>query len=100
MDIEEISVIIWCWHDLQTDATQLRVLRVDTGEEVHLNESSFLLRISTDMDVSVTRCFIRHIASGREVYIQSSRKLQEFVKSCLLSAGGTTEPTDSDTTGV
>ena len=100
MDIEEISIIIWCWHDLQTDTSKLRVVSVNTGEAVHLNDSSFLLRISIASDASVMRCFIRHMASGREVYIQSSRKLREFVKACLLSDGGTTEPTDSDTTGA
>jgi hypothetical protein len=100
MDNEEISIIIWCWHDLRTDAPQLRLVRVDTGEDVPLRDNSFLLRISIDAKVSVTRCYIRHIASGREVYIQSSRKLREFVKACLLINGGTTEPTDSDTTGA
>src|SRR2546423_1194412 len=100
MDIEEISVIIWCWHDLQTDTSNLRVVSVNTGEAVHLNDSSFLLRISVDRRAPLLRCFIRHIVSGREVYIQSSRKLREFVEACLLSDGGTTEPTDSDTTGA
>jgi hypothetical protein len=84
MGNEEFSIIIWCWHDSQTDVTQLRLVRVDTSEEVPLKDGSFLLRISKDAQTSVVRCFIRHIASGREAYIQSSSNLYAFVKACLL----------------
>jgi hypothetical protein len=84
MGTETFSAILWCWRDLETDAFQLRVVRVDTGEEVHLKDGSFLLRISMDADASVLRCFVRHIASGREVYVQSGLRLREFVKACLL----------------
>ncbi len=84
MGTETFSVILWCWRDLETDAFQLRVVRVDTGEEVHLKDGSFLLRISMDTDASVLRCFVRHIASGREVYVQSGLRLREFIKACLL----------------
>ncbi|SRR6266571_1159672 len=86
MSGETFSAILWCWHNLQTDAFQLRVVRVDTGEEVHLKDGSFLLRISMDADVPVLRCFVRHIASGREVYVQSGLRLREFVKACLLNS--------------
>jgi hypothetical protein len=85
MDNEELSVIVWCWSDLQTEATLLRMVSVATGEEVHLNSGSFLLRISIDAKASVTRCFIRHIASGREAYIQGGPNLRAFVKDCLLN---------------
>lgn len=84
MSTETFSAILWCWRDLQTDAFQLRVVRVDTGEEVRLNDGSFLLRVSMDTDASVLRCFVRHMASGREVYVQSGLGLREFVKACLL----------------
>jgi hypothetical protein len=82
---EEFSVIVWCWPDLQTNATQLRVVNVATGEEVHLNNGSFLLRISIDAIASVTRCHIRHITSGRDAYVQGGPKLRAFVKDCLLN---------------
>lgn len=91
MDNEEISIIMWCWHDLRTDATQLRLVRVDTSEDVALSDGSFLLRISMKKDASVVRCYIRHIASGREAYIQGGQKLRTFIKTCLLD-GGTQEP--------
>ena len=85
MENEELSIIIWCWPDLQTNAAQLRVVSVATREEVHLNSGSFLLRISIDAKASVTRCFIRHIASGREAYVQGGPNLRAFVKGCLLN---------------
>ena len=84
MENEELSVIVWCWPDLQTNTTRLRVVNVATGEEVHLNSGSFLLRISIDAKASVTRCYIRHMTSGREAYVQGGQKLRAFVKDCLL----------------
>lgn len=84
MGNEEFSIIIWCWHDPQTDTTHLRLVGVDSGEEVSLKEGVFLVRISTDAKTSVVRCFIRHIASGREAYVQGGPKLRAFVKDCLL----------------
>ncbi len=86
MSGEIFSVIVWCWHDPQTDATHLRVVRTDTAEEVHLRDGAFLLRISTDEHSQVERCFVRHIASGREAYIQSGPNLRAFVKDCLLNS--------------
>ena len=69
------------------DATRLKVMRTDTAEEVRLDNSSFLLRMSVDEAELVERCFIRHIASGREVYVQSGPGLKSFIKSCLLTDG-------------
>ncbi len=79
------SIIVKCWHDPQTDATRLQVVRTDTADEVRLDNSSFLVRISADEAALVERCLIRHIASGREVYVQSGPGLQTFIKSCLLA---------------
>ena len=88
MSGETFSVIVWYWQDQQTGTTHLRVVRADTAEEVHLRDGVFLLRISTDEHTQVPRCFIRHIASGREAYIQSGPNLRAFVKDCLLQSGG------------
>ncbi len=99
MDNEEISIIIWCWHDLRTDATQLRLVRVDTSEDVPLSDGSFLLRISLKKDSSVLRCYIRHIASGREAYVQGGPNLRAFVKTCLLN-GNESKPSAPDTSGA
>jgi len=79
------SIIVKCWHDPQTDATRLQVVRTDTADEVRLDNSSFLLRISEDEAALVERCFIRHVASGREVYVQSGPGLRTFIQSCLLT---------------
>jgi hypothetical protein len=84
MGNEEFSIIIWCWHDPQTDLTQIRLVCVDSGEEVPLKDGTFLVRILTGAKTSVVRCFIRHIESGREVYVQGGPKLRAFVKDCLL----------------
>jgi len=78
------SILLECRPDLQNETTQLRVVRVDTGKAVNFSESSFLLRISLEENGTILRCFIRHIASGRETYIQSSSNLHAFVKACLL----------------
>jgi len=85
MGNEEFSIIIWCWHDSQTDITQLRLVSVDTGKEIPLKEGVFLVRIATDAKTSVVRCFIRHIASGSEAYVQGGPKLRTFIKACLLN---------------
>jgi hypothetical protein len=78
------SILLWCRPDLQSETTQLRVVRVDTGKTVNFSESSFLLRIWLEKNGTVLRCFIRHIASGREAYIQSGSNLHAFVMACLL----------------
>ena len=77
------SVLLWCRPDLQNETTVMRVVRVDTGKAVNFSESSFLLRVWLEENGTAVRCFIRHIASGREVYIQSGSNLYAFVKACL-----------------
>ncbi len=88
MSDETFSFIVRCWPDPQTGVTHLKVVRVETGQEVHLNEGSFLVRISSSKaaSASLERCFIRHIASGREAYVQSGSGLRAFIKACLLSS--------------
>lgn len=95
MSSEESSILVRCWYDLQTNVTQLRVVRVDTGKEVHLSDGVFLLRISTDEHGAMIRCLVRHLASGREVHLQSSASLRTFVDACLLNetSSGDTSPT-------
>lgn len=98
MSSERFSVIVWFWRDLLTDATRLEVVRVDTSEEVHLSDGSFLLRLSRDEDTLVERCLIRHIPSGREAYVQGGPNLRAFVKACLLR-DSKPESTNPGTTG-
>ena len=71
---------------LQAGSIRLRVVHVSTSEEVQLRDGTFLLRISPDAGAEITRCLIRHLASGREAYIQGGPNLRAFVKTCLLSS--------------
>ena len=94
MSSETFSLLLWCWYDRLTSTTQLRIVRTDTAEEVYLSDSTFLLRISTDEQTQIQRCLIRHIASGREAYVQGGPNLRAFIKDCLLQSGGS-EPADT-----
>jgi hypothetical protein len=84
------SFIVFCSYDLLADSTRVRVVSVSTGKDVPLRDGSFLLRISIDEDASLVRCFIRHVASGREAYVQSGPNLRAFIKDCLLNYPGET----------
>jgi len=84
MNGDVFSVIVRCRYDPQSNATWLQIVDVETGEEVRLSDSAFLLRISPGEHGLVMRCFIRHLASGREAYVQGGSKLRDFVKACLL----------------
>lgn len=97
MNGETFSVLIWCWNDVQTHNTMIRVLRIDTGEHVQLKSGSFLLRISTDENAEVVRCLVRHLTSGNEVHVQSGSALQTFILSSLLDGDDTFQPPESDT---
>jgi hypothetical protein len=88
MSGETSSFILHCWQDQQTGIIQVQVVDAGTGEEVQFADGSYLLRVSVDTDASVVHCFIRHVASGQEIYLQGSEKLQVFVKRCLLKRHG------------
>lgn len=79
-----LSLIVSCEYDLQSDTTQVHIVRVDTGENVRLRDGSFLLRYSMNGRTSAQRWLIRHIASGREAYVQVGLGLRDFIKDCLL----------------
>ena len=82
-----LSLIVWCHQDAQSDVIQMRIIRVDTGEPIHLRENMFLLRITTTTSgesAMIERCAIRHIASGREAYMQSGPNLRTFINECVL----------------
>jgi hypothetical protein len=99
MSSETFSILVRCWHDLQSDTTYLQLVRVDTGEKVHLKDGFFLLRVSRNENSSVERCLIRHLASGHEAYVQGGSRLRAFIKACLLGESGS-EPTDPAAPGV
>jgi hypothetical protein len=83
-----ISVLVRCWYDLQTGTTRLQVIRTDTSEAVRLGDKSFLLYFSVEENTSVKRCRIRHIASGKEAFVQVGPNLLAFIRSCLLDNDG------------
>jgi hypothetical protein len=87
MDSNVFSIVVKCWHDTLTGTTHLQVVRTDTAQEVLLGNSTFLLRIPVDGMGTVERCYIRHIASGREAYVQGGPGLRDFIKTCLLNGG-------------
>jgi hypothetical protein len=87
MNSNIFSIIVKCWHDTQAGATHLQIVRTDTAQEVHLANSTFLVRISVNGSTIIERCSIRHIASGREVYIQGGPGLSDFIQTCLLNSG-------------
>ncbi len=89
MDNEEKSLIAWYWRDRQTNLNQLRLVEVAMNEEIHLNDGTFLLRILPTENDTVIRCYVRHLASGRESYLQGGANLRAFVHDCLLSDGET-----------
>lgn len=97
MSRETFSFLVWYWHDGRTDATQLRIVRADTGEEVHLTDGSLLLRISVQPGISRSRCLIRHMQSGREVYLQSGQHLRDFVLNYLVKKNDKAESDDPGT---
>lgn len=81
-----LSLLVRCTRDVSlVDAIQVNVVRVDTNEEVRLSEGTFLLRIMTDERTAVERCFIRHLTSGRQAYVQGGANLHAFVEACLLN---------------
>lgn len=103
MSSETFSVVLWCWHDLRTDAIQLRMVGSDTAEEIHLKDGAFLLRIWKDEHDTAYRCLLRHLASGHEAYLQGGPNLRAFVRACLVSsddAGQTTPETPGSDDGT
>ena len=81
-----ISVLVRLWYDRETDTTQLQILRTDNAEKVHTSDISLHLRIWVEKE-KVVRCSIRHIASGREAYLQGGPRLLAFVNDFLLNGG-------------
>ena len=93
-----LSILVWCKRDNQTNTVRLQIVDVVTASEIYFKEASFLLRITRDTDTGIDRCLIRHIASGREAYVQGGPRLDEFVAACLVDEE-TSHPADRGTTG-
>jgi hypothetical protein len=66
---------------------QVQDNRGSLGQEVDLAPATFLVRIAIDQGRVMERCFIRHIASAREAYVQGGPGLSRFVQDCVLERG-------------
>lgn len=99
MSSETFSILVRYWHDGQTDATLLQVVRTDTGEEVRLADGSLLLRVIPQPGSPTERYLVRHVKSGSEVYLQSGQHLRNFVLDCLLEKDTSPGPPDPATPG-
>ncbi|HET8912576.1 MAG TPA: hypothetical protein VFN23_13975 [Ktedonobacteraceae bacterium] len=83
MSSNTFSVMVKCWYNTESETTHLQVIRTDTSTEVQLSNSTFLLRMQEVGPVE--RCYIRHIASGRDAYVQGGPGLRNFITTCLLN---------------
>lgn len=87
MDSNVFSIVVKCWYDSQDGEARLQIVRTDTAKKVHLGTSTFLLRIPIGGSETLERYYIRHIASGRDAYVQGGPGLRNFIKTCLLNDG-------------
>jgi hypothetical protein len=94
---EEYAFLVRCRYDPQGDANWLHIVDVGTGQDVHIDSGTLLLRIFVDPSGAILRCQVRHLASGREAYIQSSAHLKAFIKACTWR-GNTSDPGKGDET--
>ena len=87
--MERVSFVVRCRRERRGDDTRVRVVRIDQGGQlpVRLDDASFLIRFFLDDGGATGSCSIRHIASGREVYLQSGAGLGAFIKECLQPGG-------------
>ena len=84
MSSESLSFRVRYWHDPGTSAGHVQIARVDQEREADLAEGTFLLRVTIDAYGLVERCYVRHLASGREAYVQGGAGLSAFVQQCLF----------------
>ena len=84
MSTTTASFMIPCWQDLRATIKLVRVVRIETEQTVPIATNSFLLRCTHSDDKRIERCYIRHIASGHEAYLQGGPGLSAFVCECLL----------------
>jgi predicted transcriptional regulator len=85
------SIILHYRRPLPSHPVELQIVRVDTAEEIILNDADFLLLYWKESNM-LERCRIRHLMSGREISLQSGLGLYEFVRSCLLDASDKESP--------
>lgn len=98
MNSDIFSIIVKCWRDTPTGKTHIQVIRTDSAQEVFLENSTFLVRVQRWEAGRLDQYYIRHIASGRDAYVQGGPSLRDFIKTCLLN-GGLPETEESGVVG-
>lgn len=78
-----ISFVIQSWQDDRDGAMRWKAYRVQDEAEIHLPNTSFVVRAWMDADKRMVRGLIRHIQSGREMQFQSGERAIDFVRACL-----------------
>jgi hypothetical protein len=99
MSVETLSFTLRCWRESESDASLLQVSEVDGGQMVVLAGGSFIVRVGWDRAGAVTRCVIRHPASGREAHVQGGPDLHAFARECLLNEAETEGPHPTEQEG-
>jgi len=66
---------------------EITVIRDGRAHTVEIGDMGFVIRVAAPEEGAPGRCAIRHIASGREVHLQSGANLSAFIEGCLLSRG-------------
>lgn len=97
---ENKSFIVRCRGGDRSGAAWLHIVRVEHAADVRFKDGSFLVRVWADEGRVIERCFIRHIASGREAFVQGGAGLSTFVRECLFEwPAATAEQADGDEIG-
>lgn len=82
-----LAFLLQCLPEPDAGHSRVRILLIQEAEaaqEVRLGPATFLVRIAIGQGRVMERCFIRHIASARETYVQGGPGLSRFVQDCLL----------------
>jgi hypothetical protein len=85
---DTVSFTARSWHDSPGGALLLHLVNVDGSAEIRLAEGLLLLRVTANEEGALYRCYVRHIATGREIVMQGGADLRAFVADCLLNTDG------------
>ena len=95
---ESVSLLLQVWQESNNGGARLRALRIDGQpgtSELRFKEGTFLLRIAVDQGRMSERCFIRHIPTAREAYVQGGSSLRAFIQDCLLDRASAQSTVDT-----
>jgi hypothetical protein len=81
------SYLLRAWREPRTGTTRLRIVHIDDEAELVLVDGLFLIRVLSEAGTAVHRYCIRHVASGREAYVQGGKDFDAFLVEYLRPAG-------------